>query len=99
MILNQHNIIFRMSPISALSDKIDIPLYDGIFYIFGKLRGILGEGGKYRYTNKLFAPKVFFEAVHQLIGGFCPIPSVPISPPPLLTAPKVPMLLIGNIWQ
>ena len=45
-----------MSPSSEFSYKIDIPLYDGIFYSFGKLCGFLGEGGKYRNTNKMFAP-------------------------------------------
>ena len=69
-----------MSPTSEFSYKIDIPLYDGIFYSFGKLCGFLGEGGKYRNTNKMFAP--FFYAVNQLFGGFCPIPNVLFLPPP-----------------
>ena len=39
--------------------QIDVPLYNGNFYIFGKLHGIVG-GGKFRATTKNFAPKVLF---------------------------------------
>ena len=33
-----------MSPRWEFSDKIDVPLYNGNCYIFGKLRGIVGGG-------------------------------------------------------
>ena len=48
-----------MSPRSKFSDKIDVPLYNGNFYIFGKLCGIM-RWGKFRDTNKKIAPKVLF---------------------------------------
>ena len=56
LILNEHKIIFEMIPRWKFSDKIDFPLYNGIFYIFGKLQGIVGDG-KFQDIDKIFCIK------------------------------------------
>ena len=90
-----------MSSRSEFSDNIDVPLNYGIFYIFGKLRRILG-GSKFCNKPKKIHQKFCFDIANQLLGGFHPNPNELINPPPpplLPTAPKVDMLPIGNIWQ
>ena len=72
----------------------------GFFYIFGKLRRIMG-GSKFLNKPKILHQKFCFDIANQLLGGFHPNPNEPIKPPTqtLPTAPKVDMLPIGNIWQ
>ena len=47
-----------MSPRCVFSDKNYVPLYNGNFYFFGKLRGIVG-GVNFAIHQKI-APKVLF---------------------------------------
>ena len=54
------------------SDKIDVPLYNGIFSFFGKFCGTV-EGVNIAIQQKN-APKVCFHIIDHLISGFSPIP-------------------------